>query len=137
MIEINYIDVSPVELSEEFLTNWFTKIVVSEDLEIGDVELFFCSDEYILNLNKESLDHDYYTDIITFDYRVGDIVSGDLFISLDRVSENAKTNNTLFLTELHRVCAHGLLHICGYGDKTDEEIRVMRSKEDTCLKLLS
>lgn len=136
MIEINFIEIPSVDVTEGFLFSWFTKIVELEDLELGDIELFFCSDDYILRVNRESLNHDYYTDIITFDYRVGDIVSGDLFISLDRITENAATNGVPFMIELYRVCAHGLLHICGYGDKTEGEIQLMRSKEDACLALI-
>jgi probable rRNA maturation factor len=97
--------------------------------------LIFCSDEHLLQINKDHLQHDYYTDIITFDYTVEDIISGDLFISVDRVQDNADEFDVLFQDELHRVCVHGLLHLCGYKDKSDEDEKRMREKEDEMLML--
>src|ERR1044071_3674818 len=102
---------------------------------LGDVNVIFCSDDYLLEMNREHLDHDYYTDIITFDYSEEAVVSGDLFISVDRVSDNASGLSVSFLDELNRVCVHGLLHLCGYKDKSEAEELLMRSKEDEMLAL--
>ena len=99
-------------------------------MKLGELSVIFCSDEFLLDMNKEYLNHDYYTDIITFDYVEGNIISGDLFVSLDRVKENAEMYNSRMLRELYRVVFHGTLHLCGYKDKTDEEQKVMRAKED-------
>ena len=99
--------------------------------------IIFCSDEYLLEMNRTHLDHDYYTDIITFDYTDNQIVSGDLFISVDRVRENASDFNVSFQHELHRVIIHGVLHLCGYKDKSDEEEKLMRSKENNALSMIS
>lgn len=95
-----------------------------------EITLIFCSDEHLLEMNRQYLDHDYYTDIITFDYSDDDDISGDLFISIDRVYDNAAQNSVSRLDELKRVCVHGVLHLCGYGDKSDDESRIMRLKED-------
>ena len=98
--------------------------------KLKEVNLIFCSDEYLLKMNIEFLHHDYYTDIISFDYCEGKLVSGDLFISKDRVSENAVSNKVGFLRELNRVVVHGVLHLCGFKDKSEEESEIMRGKED-------
>ncbi len=100
----------------------------------NDINFIYCSDEYLLELNKSSLNHDYYTDIITFDYCEGKEVSGDLFISIDRVRENANEMNLTFEDELHRVMIHGVLHLCGYKDKTKKDAETMREKENFYLK---
>jgi len=99
-------------------------------INIDTISVIFCSDDYLLSVNKEYLNHDYYTDIITFDYSVDTEISGDLFISIDRVKENSTEFNVPFLNELHRVLVHGVLHLCGYGDKSPVEETLMRSKED-------
>lgn len=131
MIAINYIDVEEVpDLNPELLVLWLQRTVISEGFECGDVNLVFCSDEHLLGVNKAYLNHDYYTDIVTFDYCEEGVVSGDLFISVDRVLDNAKAYKVSFLNELRRVCVHGVLHLSGYGDKTESEIEQMRSKED-------
>ncbi|NQU88032.1 MAG: rRNA maturation RNase YbeY [Mariniphaga sp.] len=96
----------------------------------GEITVVFCSDEYLLQLNKEFLDHDYFTDIITFDYCDNNIISGDIFVSIDRIHYNAKKYNVGFNIELHRVLFHGVLHLIGYNDKTSGEKKEMRSKED-------
>ena len=126
----------PYFLEEEVIINWMDDIASNEGFEIGELNIIFVSDEYLLDMNREHLDHDYYTDIITFDHTTGDVLFGDLFISVDRVQENAATAKVDYPTELYRVIAHGLLHLCGYGDKTDEESAIMRSKEEVCLSLL-
>lgn len=98
--------------------------------------IILCSDEYLLDINKRFLDHHFYTDIITFDYCEGKVVSGELFISTDRVRENAEKYKIGFLDELNRVIIHGVLHLCGYKDKTEKDIKRMRSKENEKLKML-
>lgn len=104
--------------------------------EVGYVNIIFCDDEYLLDVNKSHLNHDYYTDIITFDYNK-DTVESDIFISTDRVSDNAGQVGVSPSEELYRVMIHGCIHLCGFGDKTKEETAVMRSKEDQYLALLN
>lgn len=123
--------------NQKLIKDWVLKIIENHSKELGDLNYIFCSDEYLLKINKEHLDHDYYTDIITFDYCENDVVSGDLFLSVDRISENAKTFGKTQLNELNRVIAHGLLHLLGFKDKTDQEANEMRSQEDAALNLLT
>ncbi len=137
MLDIHYEDVEDLSLTEESLTDWITKVCSKESKEFGDISLIFCSDEYLLEMNRTHLNHDYYTDIITFDYSENQLVSGDLFISIDRVCENASDFNVSFVHELHRVIIHGVLHLCGYKDKSNEEEKLMRSKENEALSLIS
>ena len=106
------------------------KIILSETKEVGDIVCLFCDDNYLLNINIKYLNHDYFTDVITFDYCEKDIISGDILISLERVVENAKKYNVSFLTEFYRVVIHGLLHLLGYNDKTKSEKELMRKKEN-------
>lgn len=114
---------------------WLRLVAGSEMKRVGDIAVIFCSDNYILDVNLRYLQHDYFTDIITFDYCEGDKLSGDLFISVDSVRENSIEFGTDFDEELHRVIVHGLLHLIGYDDHTPEEQKVMRSKEDYYLSL--
>lgn len=114
---------------------WLRFVAEAEAKRIGDVNIIFCTDPYILDVNINYLGHDYYTDIITFDYVEGDVLSGDLFISIDSVRENASFYGAEFTTELRRVMVHGLLHLIGYDDHTSEEQKEMRSKEDYYLSL--
>ena len=137
MLDINYEDVDDLSLNEIDLTNWISKVCSSENHEFGDISLIFCSDDYLLDINRTHLDHDYYTDIITFYYTENKIVSGDLFISIDRVRDNATDFNFSFEHELHRVIIHGVLHLCGYKDKSDEEEKLMRTKENNALSMIS
>ena len=137
MLDIHYEDVEDLSLTEESLSNWITEVCYNESKEFGDISLIFCTDEYLLEMNRTHLDHDYYTDIITFDYTENQLVSGDLFISIDRVRENSSDFNVSFVHELHRVIIHGVLHLCGYKDKSDEEEKLMRSKENEALSLIS
>lgn len=121
---------------EKRLTSrWLKFVAGSEAKRLGDISVIFCSDNYILDVNIKYLQHDYYTDIITFDYCEGDTLSGDLFISIDSVRENASFYGTEFTDELNRVIVHGLLHLIGYDDHNDEDIAVMRSKENYYLSL--
>ncbi len=119
------------------LRKWINSAIEEEGKLPGDITYIFCSDQYLLELNRSALDHDYYTDIITFDYCEGKTVSGDLFISVDRVEDNAKNLGNSFRDELHRVMIHGVLHLCGYQDKTKKEEQTMREKEDYYLNLRS
>jgi rRNA maturation RNase YbeY len=114
---------------------WLQLIVEAHDREVGEIAIILCTDDALLDLNRSALNHDYYTDIITFDHCVGDVVSGDLYISVDRVKENAKNLGQTVKQEMLRVCAHGVLHLCGYGDKTTEEAATMRKKEDQWLNV--
>ena len=121
---------------EKRLTSrWLKFVAQAEAKKLGDIGIIFCSDNYILDVNIKYLQHDYYTDIITFDYCEGDTLSGDLFISVDSVRENASFYGTEFPVELNRVIVHGLLHLIGYDDHTDEDIAVMRAKENYYLSL--
>lgn len=136
MVDLVFEDIEEIPgVNSEFLFSWYTQVCELEGKCLGDITVIFCSDEYLLTMNRTYLNHDYYTDIITFDYTEGDVLSGDLFISLDRVRENAFDRGLVFEDELHRVCVHGLLHLCGYGDKSVDEESAMRSKEDDMLIL--
>ena len=114
---------------------WLKMVAGSEMRRIGAVNIIFCSDNYILDVNMKYLQHDYFTDIITFDYCEKDILSGDLFISIDSVRENAQFYGTEFVDELNRVMVHGLLHLIGYDDHTEADIAVMRQKENYYLQM--
>lgn len=136
MIDVSFIDVEYEGLDPEFFQHWFTEVVEGEKKQLGDVTLIFCSDEHLLKMNKEYLGHDYYTDIITFDYSELNFIAGDLFISLDRIKENAETLGVSVRNELNRVVIHGVLHLCGYKDKSQEDEKLMRFKEDEALAML-
>lgn len=117
-------------------SKWLRLVSESEIRRAGDINVIFCSDNYILEMNQKYLQHDYFTDIITFDYCEGDKLSGDLFISIDSVRENAITYGEEFSRELSRVIVHGVLHLIGYDDHSPEDQKVMRQKEDYYLSLL-
>ena len=114
---------------------WLRTVIESEIRSTGNISIIFCSDNYILDINQRFLGHDYFTDIITFDYCEGSKISGDLFISVDSVRENAIEYGVPFYEELNRVMVHGILHLIGYDDHTEDDIRQMRSKEDYYLSL--
>lgn len=114
---------------------WLRLVASSEVKKLGDINIIFCSDNYILDVNMKYLQHDYFTDIITFDYCEGNVLNGDLFISIDSVRENASYYGTEFPDELKRVMVHGILHLIGYDDHSEDDIKVMRSKEDYYLSL--
>lgn len=122
-------------INEEAISLWIKGIIDKETLELGDLSFVFCSDDFLHQMNIEYLEHDTLTDIITFDYREGDIINGEIYISTDRVEENAKDFSVAFKDELHRVIIHGVLHICGYNDLSDTEEKQMRAKEDWALAL--
>ena len=131
-----YLEDVKFEFKKKRLTNrWLRLVAESEIRRLGDISIIFCSDNYILDVNMKYLQHDYFTDIITFDYCEGDVLSGDLFISIDSVRENAKTYGTEFEDELNRVIVHGVLHLIGYDDHTAREQKEMRSKENYYLSL--
>lgn len=136
MVNVFYEDTKTLDKTPEFFDLWFGKICHTEGKLLGDVSVVFCSDTYLLELNKRHLQHDFFTDIITFDYSEGDRVTGDLFVSVDRVYENADAYNVSRETELNRVSVHGILHLLGYKDKTPQEATVMREKENEALALL-
>ena len=136
MISLQLINVKkPSFLKSTHLKNCLKEIILSEKRITGDISIVLTTDEYVLKVNQDFLQHDYYTDIITFDYCEGNVVSGDLVISLDRVMENSQIQLTSIKEELFRVVYHGVLHLCGYGDKTEKEIIEMRAKEAFYLNL--
>ena len=126
------------KLKGKLINNQWLKLVAESEIRrIGDINIIFCSDNYILDVNMKYLQHDYFTDIITFDYCEGDILSGDLFISIDSVRENSEFYGTEFHEELNRVIVHGVLHLIGYDDHTEKDIAQMRSKENYYLGIRS
>ena len=135
MISLSLIEVKkPAFLRLRELKNYLKGLIISEGFIPGDLSLVFCTDEYLLKVNQDFLQHDYYTDIITFDYCENGKIQGDLIISLDRVLENSLIEKTRFEEELYRVIFHGTLHLCGYKDKGKNDILLMRSKEAQHLK---
>lgn len=118
------------------IRNWIESVLIMHDKKLGEISYIFCSDEYILKMNNEHLGHDYYTDVITFDYVEGNVVSGDIFISVDTVASNAALYKCKYKDELHRVMIHGVLHLCGLKDKTERDALRMRKAEDEALELL-
>ena len=118
-----------------FIQSWVSNVIDEESFKEGDISFVFCNDEYLLEKNIKYLNHNTLTDIISFDYTMGKLISGDIFISIERIQENAKEFEVSFKDELHRVIIHGILHFCGYNDKTQEEKELMRSKEDYYLSL--
>jgi probable rRNA maturation factor len=121
--------------SEDIFTLWLDKVAQSEGFTLGDLTYIFCNDDYLLELNKTYLKHDTLTDIITFDYVSGTVVSGDIFISVERLLENAEVFNDTFKNERLRVMAHGLLHLMGFNDKSTEDQSIMRKKENEKIKM--
>lgn len=135
MVNLFYEETKALDLHPDFFVLWLSDVCKKHKRNLGEINLIFCSDEYLLEINKEHLNHDYYTDIITFDYYEENI-SGDLFVSIERVRENAEVIKTNFTDELNRVVVHGVLHLLGFGDKSPvEEIR-MRELEDEALTLI-
>lgn len=138
MSEIEFLseDVSFTLQDEASTSNWLNTVATKEGKNILSLTYIFCSDKYLLSINKEYLNHNYYTDIITFDNSMSDQgILGDIFISIDRVKENASEFNEPLQRELNRVIVHGLLHLCGYKDKTEAEQNVMRQREDAYISL--
>ena len=134
MIEYNFELEFCLENEAKF-ADWIKRIIGSEGCFLGDISYIFCGDDYLLEMNKKYLEHDTYTDIITFDYTNGNLISGDIFISVERVRENALEFGIEFQEELLRVMSHGILHLMGYKDKTEGDIGIMRDKENEMMKL--
>lgn len=134
MIEFELNNMKVPGLNPELFVLWLNDAIVNEGYECGSVTIVFCSDDELLEMNRRYLDHDYYTDIITFDYSEDKEVNGDLFISIDRVVDNAETIGVKYEEELRRVCVHGVLHLCGHKDKTEEQEQMMRLKENFYLE---
>ena len=133
---INFFSENNFELEDNVgYEKWLQNVIISEEKKEGDINYIFCDDEYLHEINVKYLNHDDYTDIISFDNAVGNILHGDIFISTERVAENAEKFQVSFQKELKRVIAHGLLHFCGYKDKTDDEAQLMREKEDEKIKM--
>jgi len=122
---------------QRVLTQWLTRVITASKKEPGTLTFIFCSDDYLLDINIRFLKHDYYTDVITFDYSEKKIVSGDIYISIDRVKDNAEKQKSTFEDELHRVMVHGVLHLLGHTDKGKGKQAAMRKEEDKFLSLLS
>ena len=135
MIDFNYETDFSLN-NEEEIYKWITGTIYEEGFKLGEINYVFCDDEYLHKLNVEFLNHDTLTDIISFDYSIGKIIQGDIFISVERVEDNAKDYGVSFEEELKRVIIHGVLHYCGYKDKTDSDAEVMRDKENHYLERL-
>ena len=134
MISFNYETDFSLENEEQYEV-WISRIIESEGFDEGEINYIFCDDEYLHKINVEYLDHDTLTDIISFDYTVGNLVQGDIFISIERVQDNANDFNVSFDEELKRVLSHGVLHYCGYKDKTPKDEALMRSKEEEKMQM--
>lgn len=134
MIEFNSTNGFELVNPEETIA-WLQAVISSEKKIAGELNYIFCDDAYLHKINVDFLDHDTFTDIISFDYTQGNVVSGDMYISVERVEENAQDFNCSFRDELSRVMVHGILHYCGYKDKTTEDAKLMRNKENTYLAL--
>ncbi len=134
MIEFHFKSDLLIEDESEY-ADWIDRIIQSEGFVAGQIDYIFCTDEYLSQLNQEYLNHDTLTDIITFDYTDAKTISGDIFISTDRVEDNAKEFQVDVLNELRRVMSHGILHLAGYGDKSDDEAKLMREKEEEKIKM--
>jgi probable rRNA maturation factor len=134
MIEFEFLECEIPDFDSEFFVSAIGDLIHLENKKLGELSLLFCTDEHMLKMNKEHLKHDYYTDILTFDYCMENRVSGDLLISWDTVQSNALKYKVDKQTELKRVVFHGILHLCGYNDKTKEETKLMRLKENECLE---
>ena len=136
MITYQTIDIRMPAIARREVTRWVRAVAATYGKTVGDVAYIFCDDEKILEVNRQYLQHDYYTDIITFDYTEGDTISGDLFISLDTVRTNAEQFDKPYDEELHRVIIHGILHLCGINDKGPGEREIMEENENKALALL-
>ena len=134
MISFNYENEFSLE-NEDVYASWLTSVIESENKKEGEINYVFCDDEYLHKINVEYLNHDTLTDIISFDYSMGNELHGDIFVSIERVEDNAKDFNVSFEEELKRVLVHGVLHYCGYKDNSEEDEALMRSKEEEKMKM--
>jgi len=128
-------DIAFPKVKRRITSNWIKQVISIEEKRVGDISFIFCSDEYLLDVNRKYLNHDYFTDIITFDDVEGNLINGDIFISVDRVKENSIEFETSFDNEIHRILIHGVLHLLGYKDKVKKDKHLMTEKEDFYLKL--
>ena len=135
MINFNY-ETDFKLLDDAKISNWISSIIIKEKCKEDEINYVFCDDDYLHKLNVQFLEHDTLTDVISFDYSVGKKLQGDIFISIERVKDNAKDFNVEFESELHRVIIHGILHYCGYKDKTESDASEMRLKENEALAIL-
>ena len=133
MIDFQFIDTKSASIINN--KGWLKKVISNDGKKIGEIVFVFCSDDFLLEKNIQFLNHETLTDVITFDYCDGDIISGDILISVDRVEENSKIFNVKFFNELDRVMLHGLLHLLGYGDKNKRDSKIMRAKENFYLSI--
>ena len=129
-------DIALPAIQQQAVSNWVKAVAETYGKKVGDISYIFCSDEKILEVNRQYLQHDYYTDIITFDYTSGNKIAGDLFISLDTVKTNAEAFNATYKEELHRTIIHGILHLCGINDKGPGEREIMEANENKALAIL-
>jgi rRNA maturation RNase YbeY len=134
MISFNYENGFILD-NEELYSLWISNVILSENKKEGDINYVFCNDDFLLNINQQYLSHDTYTDIISFDYSVGNELHGDIFISTERVLENANEYEVSFNEELLRVMSHGILHYCGYKDKSENDELIMRNKEEEKIQM--
>lgn len=134
MISFNYETDFELENEAQY-EDWISRIIESEGFDEGEINYIFCDDDYLHKINVEYLDHDTLTDIISFDYTVGNLIQGDIFVSVERVQDNAKDFDVSFEEELKRVLSHGVLHYCGYKDKSPEDEALMRSKEEEKMQM--
>ena len=134
MISFNYETDFELENEAQY-EDWISRIIESEGFNEGEINYIFCDDDYLHKINVEYLDHDTLTDIISFDYTVGNLIQGDIFVSVERVQDNAKDFNVSFEEELKRVLSHGVLHYCGYKDKSPKDEALMRSKEEEKMQM--
>lgn len=130
-------DIAFPKVKKRITTSWIKQVIFIEEKRVGDISFIFCSDEYLLDVNRKYLNHDYFTDIITFYSVEGNEINGDIFISVDRVKENSKEFETSFDNEVHRIIIHGVLHLLGYKDKAKKDKKLMTEKEDLYLKLFN
>ena len=135
MITYSNEGVNMPKIKRRKITAWIKDVAASYNRQVGEVGYLFCNDEKILEVNQQYLGHDYYTDIITFDYDEGDVINGDIVISLDTVRSNAAQQGTAYMDELHRVIIHGILHLCGINDKAPGEREIMEAAENKALEL--
>lgn len=136
MIRYHSEDCTLPEIDQNSITDWIIQVAAFHQKRVGEINYIFCSDSRILEVNNQYLQHDYYTDIITFDYSEQHKISGDIYIGIETVASNAALLNSNYQSELKRVIIHGVLHLCGFGDKTPETEKIMHQKEDEALTLL-
>lgn len=134
MIRFSTLDIDMPQFDPSAVRSWITSIIESKGYRVGELYYYFCSDETLLNINRERLGHDFYTDIVTFPFvEGGDFISSEFCISVDRIADNAQRFERSFDSELHRVIIHGVLHLIGFDDHTDEDRKEMREMEEKCL----